>query len=1692
MRAVRRVWRPRTRRQGAVAAVALGGILVVASAVLVGPPGPVGPASPTPPASHRASASPSTAPAAWSSLDLEPFADVASLEPTVSDGAGVAVDSAFTLTSLAGDDPTDLAGRLEVSPTTAYAVTVLDDRATVRIQPSAPLVAGELYRFVLRAPDGSLEGSWAFSTRSALRVESTIPGERTTYVPRNAGIEVTFDQPGAGAMDAYFTIEPSVTGRFERHGRTQVFVPAKLEPATLYTVTIRSGVPLDGAPDLAMEADYVFRFETEAASGTGDDWYRFGRDVVEVSPVEPPILAIQPVDPSGNGPPATPAKVSVTVYRLPSLSAATTVLRGYLDAPRWTNWTDPRMQTVGLPVAQRFEAQPEPIADSDERILRFPARLAVGWYIVEVAGTRPAQAFLQVSPVSAWVTVAVDRTVVWANDTATGGPIAGATAEVVGGSQLGAADRDGLLLAATPAALLPPAEIGKADRRDPGPIMVVRAPSGQAVLVPFHLPTYGSAYRGEWWSGNQMVDDSSWSLLFTDRSLFRKDDTVAVWGYVRDRTNGRVPATVELRVIRQDAAELVNPPVIARASTSPDAVGAFNRSLTLDGVPLGGYLVQAVVDGRVATAAWIQVTVIRKPTYQLSITPDRYAVISGTVVPATLEARFFDGQPAPTIALRVYQDPAEALATTDRSGRARINLTPRIESNSEGSSGWSAYVTPARAEAAPADAYIGLLVFPAGVHLDGSGTVIGTRLAYAGALHHVDLARLDREVAAGDWSGDPAGAPVAGRVVHAVVTELVPVRRQVGTEYDFINKVVTPRYEYVIQRKAVGSYDVTTGSDGSFTLSTTVPDGEHQYEVILTARDGPGRTEKRTTYAGKPWSDPAQDWIRFQTTVGADDEDRGYRIGDTIELTMTDGQQALPTGGSNRYLYLVSQRGLRSARVADVPRFSARFEASDAPGVFIIGVRFTGRTYAPKADMWANFDTSARALTVVITSDRERYRPGDQATFSIRTTDPAGRGVAANVAVRGVDEKLFAIGGASEIDPLSSLYHRLDSGIVRITATHQLPLSSGPEGEGGDTTGGGDDRADFRDTLFFKAVTTDAQGRASVSAKLLDDLTSWHVSATALTAGLQAGEGQLVIPVGLPLFVEATIADEYLVADHPVIRLRAFGEALSDGDPVEFSVLGPSLGLERTGIKGRAFVDVDVALPDLVRGTHAITIQVTSPSRRDEKGLPRVDRLVRTVDVVASRVSSTQTAYSVLDPSGGDLALPPGGDLTMYTFTDAGRGRWLPIVETLAAQESGRLDRTLARVVAHDLLVDVFGRDPVSVPPAAFDPADYGIRGTSDGGAQGMPLIPWGGPDVRLTALVAIVRAESFNADELLNSLVWTRDSEKSSRELRLAAVAGLAALGEPVTRDLASAAALGDLTIAERLYVALGYAALGDEGTARRIERDLLGAQGERLGAWARLRVGDDPVATAEATALAALLAARIGDPIAGSLIAYLIDDPASGAVHDLEVAGAVRAVLARTPAAAATFAYTVDGRRTVVVLDPGEAMSVSLTETQRAGMRVQPLDGQLALVMTWTAPVATAALHPSADLTLTRTVPPSPFSADREVMVELTATFRSSAPRSGCYEMVEVVPSGLAPLPGWFGNEPDGSWTPPSSVIGQEVRFCVENDPRLGGVARMRYLARIVTPGAYVWESAIMQLAGAPELLAFTPTTRIEIRDP
>jgi hypothetical protein len=552
-----------------------------------------------------------------------------------------------------------------------------------------------------------------------------------------------------------------------------------------------------------------------------------------------------------------------------------------------------------------------------------------------------------------------------------------------------------------------------------------------------------------------------------------------------------------------------------------------------------------------------------------------------------------------------------------------------------------------------------------------------------------------------------------------------------------------------------------------------------------------------------------------------------------------------------------------------------------------------------------------------------------------------------------------------------------------------------------------------------------------------------------------------------------------------VLRVRAYGDGLRPGDPVRFTVSATTLGLSATTVDGRAFEAVRIPFPTLSAGDHRLSIdaeRVGSAALRD--------RLIRTVHVVPNRLTALRTFYEELDAT---LSPPTGVDVATYLVTDAGRGSLVPILQELAGGGGARFDRLAAAEAARAVLADEFGVSVDQPEPTGFDRARYQDY-------RGIALLPYATPSLSLAAEAAIVVPDQIDAaglrralrDRLLSATNPEVDKggepeDLPTREELIISGAALAALGDDVLDHLrALAASEPALSVRERLWLALGYLASADETAARTIERALLSSNGRALGPWVKLDAGNG---TDEMTGLMLLLSAGLGDPISGKLSRYLTDHPSLERPFALEQLGYARAMLDRLPRAAATFAWTVDGERHVETLEPGESFAMSLTPAQQRGLVLERVAGALVVATTSIVAATPADLPSHPSVTITRRIDPEGDApADRLVHVTINVTFRG-APSPGCYTVTDLVPSGLAPVAtvaGWPNEEGGLSGRGPYLVDGQRVSWCVDpvdNHP-------LTYAARVVTPGTYTWEPAVVQFETDASIGNATATTSYTIR--
>ena len=1669
---LRHGWRPwLTSRTGSGIVTAIVVVALVMTAASNGLPAPTGEPSGAPSATPRPVSTPAaTAPAeeAWGDLALPAWEPVAELRPVSVNTSGVAIDTAFTLRSRTSADAADLAAGLTADPPISFAIQPGSTAAEATVVPSEPLAEGVVYRIRLADPTGALAGSWAYRTERPLHVVGTVPANETTGVPVDTGIEVEFDQDGVAHIAAHFSIEPAADGRFESHGRTIAFVPRKaLATATMYRVTIGSGVTMTGS-DQVLEAPVTFAFETAGPGGPTTSWdVGLGRPILEATPDEAPLLGVDVVQ--ADTAPA-PTSLPFEIYRLVSFDAARAAAITLAGDPGWGSWaTNNLVDTAGLPRVAAFDGSFESTSPYGYMVVRFPAPLAAGWYVVVVPRDgRDRQVLLQVTTLSAFALTSETRTLAWVNDTATDAPIAGAEVADPAGRQLGTTGPAGLLDVATPASLV---HVDTGDGSMPGPtLLTVLAPDGRQLLVVLGMRSNTSAYD---WARNDMSradapDRRWWRVTSTDRTTYRSTDTVHAWGLLRSRLDGSVPAGLEL-TLRSPEGSSEAGPWLAQIPITPTARGTWAADVPIADLPLGGYVVELHAAGVVASSTWLAVAEIRKPAYQIEVVTDRGATVAGEPVSITGRATFFDGTPMVGLDLTVDAFAGTRTVTTDADGRLAVTLDARA--GDYGPDYHYISVTPVNPEEGEISGSTAVFVYPSSSWIEASGTVTGGQVEIAGTLSQVDLERVARELAANGWPEDPAGAPVSGATVTVRVVELVSVTRQVGTTYDYLEKKVIPLLEYSTREVAVGTYTTTSGAGGSIALSVPAPTADGTYSATLTARDAAGRTARTNIQASPPGdpgdvSGPVRPYLEKPNTCGGYREEQA--VGETIELTVHDGDGSVSTGG--RYLFVVAGGGIRDAAVQEASTLTRTYAEADLPSLDIVAIRFQDGVYVETNRVFIRTRPEERTLGVEITADRSRYAPGGRAGLSIRTTDAAGNPVAADVVVRAVDEKLFAIGGAFDVDVLSELLSPLGDGLLQSYVSHPLPMPLGGDGCG-DTTGGG--RDDFRDSALFTLLSTGGDGRGSVAFDLPDDLTSWHVSATAIASDLQAGSGSLLVPVGLPFFADAILASDYLAGERPILRVRSFGDDLAASDRVRFTISAPDLLLPPTSVDAAAFATATLELPELPLGVHDVTVSAAVIGDAS-----RTDRMTRRIVVRSSRLSVATT--EVTTPAGaGDVG---GTGLTTYVVTDAGRGSLVPLLTDLAHGSGARSDRLLAATLARELLVGSFGFDAAALPPIDLDLARYQ--------RAGIALLPYSSTDLPLTALMAIVAPERLDRDMARFGLTdWLHDGT-ATREREIIATAGLAGLGDDVLDEL-RAVDIESVTTREALWTALGLIASGDEDGARVIERALLDEHGQALGPWVRLDVGETLADTLDAASLLALVAAGVGDPVAASLDRYVREVRTSEGLYALSGIGVIRWTLDRLPRAAATFAWTVDGERHEEALAPGASWSVALTERQRAGLQLETIEGAIAVVASWTRVPSPADLPSGELVTIERTVTPAGgASTTGLVKVRLHVVFAPTVP-SGCWDVSDRTPSGLAPLAsvhGWPGGEDSRLVIWPYEVSGQRVGWCLDPSARRDVV--LGYSARLVSAGTFTWEPAVVQSVSAPEIGATTPVTTYTIR--
>ncbi len=796
--------------------------------------------------------------------------------------------------------------------------------------------------------------------------------------------------------------------------------------------------------------------------------------------------------------------------------------------------------------------------------------LAPGAYFLQVGASELADAgynarrhILVVSTASLTVKATLDTMLVWAVDAHSGLPIAGAPITVYGTSEAGnivigagVTDADGLLRLD-----LPPADNAYQTR-----VAVLQTAEhfGMAATAwTSGIEPYQFGMNFDYYPARYRI------YLYSDRPVYRPGQPVYFRGVVRlrDDVTFTPPAAATVPVVISDS----EGDIIYTEELPLTRFGTFSGVFEIsDDARLGYYnlSVQISDEREYAGGANLSfgVAEYRVPEFQVEVTPDADAVVQGETIRVLVESAYFFGGSvsAANVDYAVQSTPyffnydgpgyydftdfnydagpaeyydgygqqvASGSGTTDAAGRFIIEVPADLKDSTQS----LAYTI----EATVRD--------ESGLTVSGRAEVVVHKgLVYIGArpASYVGTAgrEAEFEIIAVDWDS----APVSGQAVDVEVVE----RRWFSVQEQ--DEAGRTTWTWDVEELPVAAGSVTSGADGKATFTFTPPNGG-VFKAKISTRDARGNPVNAATtlwVAGEEYVSWRQQNSNRVDLI-ADNTD--YAIGDTAQILITS-----PFQGSVEALVTV-ERGdvLRAERItldSNSYVYELPITADLAPNVFVSvllikGVDDSSPTAAFRMGTVAlGVDNSRKVISIDIAPDREQAGPRDTVTYTITTTDYQGAPVQAEVGVALTDLAVLSIADSNSGPILNFFYGEQGLGVLTATPltinTDQITqtvIDTIKGGGGGGGEGGiFDIRQEFVDTPYWNAeVVTGADGQATISVILPDNLTTWRLDARAVTSGADGltlvGQDTFDLLSTKPLLIRPVTPRFFVVGDEVVL-----------------------------------------------------------------------------------------------------------------------------------------------------------------------------------------------------------------------------------------------------------------------------------------------------------------------------------------------------------------------------------------------------------------------------------------------------------------------------------------------------------------------------------------------------------------------------
>lgn len=1596
------------------------------------------------------------------------------LTPKIVDAAGIAPNTSFILKSSADLSATVVQKYLQFEPQVEYKIKKISSGSSIfEITPTVALDENKVYSVkITEGPIAVRAYSWAYQAKAPFQVIASLPRDKSNGVPVNTGIEITFNRENIINPEQFFEISPSVPGRFEIHRNILVFIPLqKLNSETVYTIKIRPGIKAQGSEDTLSE-DTEIKFETtEKYTEQSRPYFNFNKTFWEFKPDTETTFAIS----YSNIPTRT---VPLVVYRFNNLEEFINTYKGSLN--KENSWTRYHSYNPAIPPLDKKIFESNVLMEYKDirkayllNFIRVPQKLDEGYYLADVVvNNEHKQAWFQVTPIVSFSAISGSKTLLWLKDLTNGNNVSDATV-LFENSNMGKTNSDGVTLFETPSQLIRNrGESSYYYYSVPLAYFYTVTAGGRQLAIPIENE-YGRFSKVS-------PPDSWWDYFSINKGVYLPTDKVYFWGIVKQKNGTDIKGeevTIQLTNSFWDGASKDNITVYGETKSVISDFYTLTGEISFSDLKPGLYQLSVKRGDEIIISENVNVKTYMKPAYKLTLTSDRNVIFAGNTITYRAKAEFFDGTPVANLRLKY-----NGYFNRDISGEVQLNqdgegsFTIKTDYQEKRYNDWPRYlsmnISPAVSEEGEINSRLFVLVFGPHIDLKSEESVSDKTSKFNLKIKNIVLEKIQK----GEpwWNSDNyLGDPVGSWNITVDVTEVIYKQTEIRKGYDIINKVTYPIYSYSIEYQPIKQNVITTDNAGNAYYEWT-PEEKKTYRITFTTRDAEGRLIETKHYVygssfSSSYSGFYDNYDNQKVRLKNLDNKNEYKLGEQVRLQIQDGGGNALAPGSGKFVFIRINNGIISYQITDSPDYNDIFKDPYIPNVSIMGVWFSGSRFNNIYPINLSFNSDERWLNIEVKKDKEQYRPRDKVSLTIKVTDKNSSPKQAEVNISGIDEAVFSINPA-EKNITNNLYRDIFSSVI-VRSSHISPLR-----ESGEKGGGGEEaRVDFREVAIYKSIRTDSNGRAEISFDAPDNLTSWRLTIQAVTKDLFAGKAVSFVPVSLPFFIETAINRTYLAGDNLTLRVRAFGTT-NIQDNIIYTIESETLPfkkIEKAGSK-----TIEVLLGNLTAGKHQIKISAKSGNHSDA--------IIRDLNVLNSYFSQNTSEFYELS---SDLSNIQGASkgFTTLLITSYERGRFYRVLQWLGYSDGARIDQKFTGWLVENYLNRFFGEKN------EIKDVDARSYQTSDGGIS---LLPYSDKDLALSAKFAhLIKDELTTADKesLKRYLTASLTDRKADLSRIVTALYGLSAFKEPILVTLQNIKSNHNLTLMDKIYIALAFDNLGAKEEARSYYKAEIKPTLTTKKPFIfikKLKAQDDNII---ATTLLAGLTASLTEPESDGLGQYAIENYPKETLKNFEVLLYLKSILPTLKGDKVSFSYHTSAKSDSKTLKNDEIFRLKLSRDELATLQFNNINGRIGLVSDFEKESSPAEVKKDPTIGVSRSYSvdgrvTTEFSDGDLVKIDIIPTFAPNA-LEGAYQIVDYLPSGFRAVTN-LQRTPISSGTYyrfyPSSIEDQKITFVTWKNYS----KPFFYYARVVSKGEYKAEPVFIQSLKSSESINISNESTVTIR--